>query len=203
MSTPQAVSGAGGESASKPGQPAKTGRSSLRTGLARPLRMLLSLLDPRTYLHVLQLLHYNHYTYVGQIGKLTRGTQVRFAPNVSFVNPERIAIGDRTRIGARCHVWAGEIDGWIRIGSDCNFGPMCFLTASNYGIEKGTPFLDQPKDDSGITIGNDVWVGTGVIVLAGVTIGDGSIIAAGAVVTSDIPAGVIAGGIPARVLRTR
>ena len=80
---------------------------------------------------------------------------------------------------------------------------MCLLTASNYGIEKDTPFLDQPKHDAHIVIGNDVWLGTGVIVLAGVTIGDGCVVAAGAVVTKDIPAGSIAGGVPARVLRAR
>jgi len=183
--------------------PAKTGRTSLRTGWFRHFRFLASLLDPRSYLHLLKLLHYNHYTHVGEIGKLTTGRGVRFAPNVSFANSERITIGDRTRIGARCHIWAGEIDGEIRIGSDSNFGPMCFLTASNYGVEKGTLFLDQPKHDANIEIGNDVWLGTGVVVLAGVKIGDGSIVAAGAVVTKDIPAGVIAGGIPARVLRER
>ena len=181
----------------------KTGRTSLRTGWLRHFRFLASLLDPRSYAHVLKLLHYNHYTHVGQVGKLTRGRDVRFAPNVSFANAERISIGDRTRMGARCHIWAGEIDGWIRIGSDTNFGPMCFLTASNYGIQKGTNFLDQPKHDANITIGNDVWLGTGVIVLAGVTIGDGCVIAAGAVVTKDLPPNSIAGGVPARVLRER
>jgi acetyltransferase-like isoleucine patch superfamily enzyme len=182
---------------------AKTGRNSLRMGWFRHARFLGSLLDPRSYLHAFKLLHYNHYTHVGQIGKLTLGREVRFAPNVSFANAERISIGDRTRVGARCHLWAGEIDGWIRIGSDCNFGPMCFLTASNYGIQKGTPFLDQPKQDANIEIGNDVWFGTGVTVLAGVKIGDGCVIAAGAVVTKDVPAGSISGGVPARVLRER
>jgi maltose O-acetyltransferase len=52
-----------------------------------------------------------------------------------------------------------------------------------------------------ITIGDNVWVGGGVIVCPGVTIGDNSVIGAGSVVTRDIPANVVAVGNPARVLR--
>jgi len=52
-------------------------------------------------------------------------------------------------------------------------------------------------------IGNDVWLGRNSLVLSGVTIGDGAVVAAGAVVTSDIPAYAIAGGVPAKVIRYR
>ena len=52
-----------------------------------------------------------------------------------------------------------------------------------------------------ITVGNNVWFGAGVIVLGGVTIGDNVVIGAGSVVTRSIPSGVIATGIPARVIR--
>jgi len=52
-------------------------------------------------------------------------------------------------------------------------------------------------------IGNDVWLGAGVVVLRGVTIGDGCIVAANAVVTKDLPPYTICGGLPARVLRQR
>lgn len=52
-----------------------------------------------------------------------------------------------------------------------------------------------------ITIGNNVWIGTGAIILAGVTIGDNAVIGAGSVVKRDIPANVIAVGVPCKVLR--
>lgn len=55
---------------------------------------------------------------------------------------------------------------------------------------------------SRIVIGNDVWLGANVTVLPGVTIGDGAIIAAGAVVTKDVPARTVAGGVPAKVIKT-
>jgi acetyltransferase-like isoleucine patch superfamily enzyme len=52
-----------------------------------------------------------------------------------------------------------------------------------------------------VVIGDDVWIGTRAIILKGVTIGNGAVIAAGAVVTKDIPPGMLAGGVPARSLR--
>jgi len=54
-----------------------------------------------------------------------------------------------------------------------------------------------------IEIGRDVWIGMGAIILPGVTIGDGSIISAGAVVTSDVAAGTMVSGAPARLVKLR
>ena len=52
-----------------------------------------------------------------------------------------------------------------------------------------------------ITVGNNVWIGAGTVVLGGVTIGDNTVIGAGSIVTKDIPANVIAVGVPCRVMR--
>ena len=61
---------------------------------------------------------------------------------------------------------------------------------------------DQPLYSKGVvTIGNNVWIADKVTILSGVTIGDNSMIGANAVVTHDIPSGVIAAGVPARVIR--
>jgi len=77
------------------------------------------------------------------------------------------------------------------------------LTASNYGIERGTPVMDQPKQEGDIVLGDDVWLGANVVVTAGVSIGEGAVVGAGAVVTRDLPPYSIAGGVPARVIGER
>lgn len=60
-----------------------------------------------------------------------------------------------------------------------------------------------PESDLPVCVEDDVWVGTGAIILKGVVIGRGAIIAAGAVVTRDVPRYAILGGIPAKVIRMR
>jgi acetyltransferase-like isoleucine patch superfamily enzyme len=60
----------------------------------------------------------------------------------------------------------------------------------------------QPFDKRPITIGDDVWIGTGAIILKGVTIGDGARVEAGAVVSGDVPAGAVVAGSPARPVET-
>jgi len=68
-------------------------------------------------------------------------------------------------------------------------------------IEK--PIIEQGVKSSDIIIGNNVWIGHGAYIMPGVKIGDNSIVGAKAVVTKDIPAGSIAVGVPARVIKTR
>ena len=88
----------------------------------------------------------------------------------------------------------------IRIGEDCQIGPNVQLLTPMHpldpklrrvGLEAGSP----------ITIGDNVWLGGGVIVCPGVSIGDNSVIGAGAVVTRNIPANSVAVGNPARVIK--
>lgn len=164
---------------------------------------LLSLVDPRSWLHVLRLVHYYGYSHVRERGRMEVGTGTGIAPNVSLRNGERIRIGAKSHIGERCCLWAGESTGRIVIGDHVSLAPEVFVTASDYRFVAGQPFRDQPKRERDITIGNDVWLGTRVVVTAGVTIGDGCIVGAGAVVTRDLPAGSIAVGVPARVVSQR
>lgn len=88
----------------------------------------------------------------------------------------------------------------ITIGDDCQIGPNVQLLTPTHPVDP-EPRRDKLEAAKPITIGNNVWLGGGAIVLAGVTIGDNSVIGAGAVVTRDIPANVIAVGNPARVVR--
>ncbi len=88
--------------------------------------------------------------------------------------------------------------GGIYIGDGALIGHNAVLATINH--------MEDPGKRAGMTfnpihIGKDVWLGANVTVLAGVTIGDGAIIAAGAVVTKDVPANMIAAGVPAKVVR--
>ena len=91
-------------------------------------------------------------------------------------------------------------------GAKVTFGDYVFI-APNCTFTTAEHALDVEQRNEGlevalpITIGNNVWIGAGVTVLGGVTIGDNTVIGAGSVVTHDIPSGVIAVGVPCRVLR--
>ncbi|MFE4330844.1 sugar O-acetyltransferase [Streptomyces sp. NPDC056831] len=89
----------------------------------------------------------------------------------------------------------------ITIGRDCQIGPNVQLLTPTHPVEP-QPRRDRLEAAKPITIGDNVWLGGGAIVLAGVSIGDNSVIGAGAVVTKDIPANVVAVGNPARVIRS-
>jgi acetyltransferase-like isoleucine patch superfamily enzyme len=171
--------------------------------VSRPTAFLRSLLDPGTYLHGLRLLHYWNYAHVAQRRKLKLGPGVELSPNVSLRNGERIEIGARSHIGEHCALWAGDNSGRIVIGADALFGPQVYITTANYRFDEGAPVMKQERSERDVMIGDDVWLGARVTILPGVTIGAGSIIAAGAVVTADIPAGSVAAGIPARVIKQR
>jgi acetyltransferase-like isoleucine patch superfamily enzyme len=163
-----------------------------------------SLLDLRTYLHAFRLAHFSSYSHVRQVRRLQLGEGVSMAPNVSFRNAERISIGAGSHIGEHSVIWAGNATGRIVIGEKCLFAPNVTLTASNYGIVQGeVAIMDQPKIEQDIVIGDGAWLGANVVVLAGVTIGAGAVIAAGAVVTRDVPAQAIAGGVPAKLIGER
>ncbi|MEU0373240.1 sugar O-acetyltransferase [Streptomyces sp. NPDC006283] len=89
----------------------------------------------------------------------------------------------------------------ITIGKDCQIGPNVQLLTPTHPLEP-QPRRDKLEAARPITIGDNVWLGGGVIVLPGVSIGDNSVVGAGAVVTKDIPANVVAVGNPARVVRS-
>jgi acetyltransferase-like isoleucine patch superfamily enzyme len=91
----------------------------------------------------------------------------------------------------------------IEFGPRCMVGPFAYVTDHDHGMAKGVPVGQQPLVSAPVKIGEDVWIGTHAVILKGVTIGDGAVIAAGAVVTKDVPANAIVGGVPARVIGER
>ena len=171
--------------------------------VGRLMRLIGSTLDPRAWLHVFKLVNYYNYSHVTPRRKMRVGRNPAISPNAVFSNPERIIIGDRVKIGARCHIWAGHATGQVHIGDDCLFGPEVMITAASYRYNDGAPVTDQLMDEADVVIGRDVWLATRAIVLPGATIGDGAVIAAGAIVKDEIPAFAIAAGQPARVVGQR
>lgn len=174
-----------------------------RSVMTRLKRAVGSFLDPGVLLHPFRLMHYYGYTHVAPRRLLTLGRDVRIAPNVSFANAERIALGDQVQIGARCSLWAGKSTSWIKVGDRTTFGPEVFATAADYGLAADKRITDQEMIERDIIIGADCWIGTRAILTAGITIGDGAVIGAGSVVTRDVPAGAIAVGVPAKVVKMR
>lgn len=169
----------------------------------RALSFVLSLIDPRAWSHLFRLVHYYNYNHVRPRRLADIGPGVRMSPTASLRNGERIKIGAYSHIGANCSIWAGDSVGRVTLGRHALLGPEVFITASNYQTEPGTPVMDQPKLERDVVIGDDVWLGARVMVVAGVEIGDGCIIGASSVVTRSIPAGSIAVGNPARVVGHR
>ncbi len=122
----------------------------------------------------------------------------------AFVKPPLfVDYGEHISIGARTFVnynLAALDVAPITIGEDCLLGPNVQLLTPTHPIDP-RPRRDKLEAARPITIGDNVWLGGGVIVCPGVTIGDNSVVGAGSVVTRDIPANVVAVGNPARVLR--
>lgn len=117
--------------------------------------------------------------------------------------PFRCDYGYQTFVGARTFANFGLISldvARVTIGDDVQIGPNVQLLTAWHPVEP-TPRREKWEAAKPITIGHNVWLGGGVIVLPGVTIGDDTAVGAGAVVTRDLPPGVVAVGNPARVTR--
>jgi galactoside O-acetyltransferase len=91
-------------------------------------------------------------------------------------------------------------DADIFVGDNCMFGPNVVVSTSGHPI---LPILREHNYvyNLSVTIGNNVWIGSGAQILPGVTIGENTIIGAGSIVTNSIPANVVAYGTPCKVIR--
>jgi maltose O-acetyltransferase len=89
---------------------------------------------------------------------------------------------------------------YVRIGDNVQCGPNVQICAATHPLE-ATQRILGPELGAPITIGDNVWLGAGAIILAGVTIGANTTIGAGSVVNRDIPANILAAGNPCRVIR--
>ncbi len=124
--------------------------------------------------------------------------------DVAIRPPLRVDYGSHLHVGARTFVNFGLVAldcAQITIGEDVQIGPGVQLLPPDHPLD---PELRRAKWESAdpITIGDNVWLGGGVIVVGGVSIGENTVVGAGAVVTTDLPANVVAVGTPARVVRS-
>ena len=129
------------------------------------------------------------------LGAFGEGSEIR--------PPLHCDYGYQTRIGARSFVNWGLVlldVAAVTIGDDVQIGPNVQLLTATHPLDPG-PRRDKWEAAEPIVIGDNVWLGGGVIVCPGVTIGPDTVVGAGSVVTRDLPAAVVAVGSPARVLR--
>lgn len=137
-----------------------------------------------------------------ELGDCTR--VMRGAYLCSYVSNARE--GEGIRAGARCWIGINAVlasgQGGLFLGNDVLIGPQAVLVTGDHDFSR----LDLPatqRDYTGrpITIGDNVWIGAGAVVLGGVNVGANAVIAAGAVVTRDVAAGTVVGGVPANVIK--
>lgn len=126
------------------------------------------------------------------------GSNINIEKNAVY--SRKCSIGSDSGIGVNC-----VINGECYIGNDVMMGPNCIVYTVNHEYSS----LDFPMNRQGETvekpviIGNDVWIGSNVIILPGVKIGNHSIIGAGCVVTKDVPEYAIVCGNPGKIKKYR
>jgi maltose O-acetyltransferase len=108
-----------------------------------------------------------------------------------------IAIGSRTFLNYDCVLLDVAP---IRIGAACQLATRVQLLTATHPVDPEPRRLGWESAEP-IELGDNVWLGGGAVVCPGVSIGEDTVVGAGAVVTRDLPAGVVAAGVPARVVR--
>ena len=127
------------------------------------------------------------------------GTNLNVESGATFGNGKGIKIGNNSGLGVH-----SQVRGPLTIGDNVMMGPECVIFTSNHRFDRHDITMDhQGSVTKPVAIGNDVWIGQRVMIMAGVTIGNGVVIAAGSVVTKDVPDYAVIGGVPARVLKYR
>ena len=108
---------------------------------------------------------------------------------------KNITIGKDVFINACCHF---QDHGGVTLGDGCQIGHNVVFATLNHGLAPEDRHTTYPAP---VILGRNVWVGSNSTILQGVTIGDNAVVAAGAVVTKDVPADAIVGGVPAKVIK--
>ncbi|MGN6264156.1 MAG: acyltransferase [Ginsengibacter sp.] len=134
------------------------------------------------------------------------GKNVKFFPSNSTFSYSTIELGDDVYIGPGA-VLAASVSGII-FGNKIQLGPNVTMMGGDHNTSVIGKYMYDvieklPENDAPIIIENDVWIGTGAIILKGVTVGEGSVVAAGSLVNKNVPPFSIVGGVPAKIIRKR
>jgi acetyltransferase-like isoleucine patch superfamily enzyme len=138
----------------------------------------------------------------GHTSSIVLGDKILLGRNtILSCNNARISIGSLVSIGPFCFFASKS---HIDVGSNVSIGSGTHLLAGTHAVDDPTtPIILQERISQGITVEDDVWIGSGSKILDGVTIGRGSIVGAGSVVSKDVPPFSMVLGNPARVLQKR
>ncbi|WP_109694989.1 acyltransferase [Chitinophaga deserti] len=132
-------------------------------------------------------------------------TTAEVRPGSYIVGCSQISLGERVVIRPASHLHAASPDGGLNIivEDDVLIGSGVHIYVGNHAFgDPDIPIIDQGHSAAKpVRIRKGAWIGANVILLPGVEIGENSVIAAGAVVTKSVPARVVAGGTPAKVLK--
>ena len=112
-----------------------------------------------------------------------------------------VSIGAKTVMGQECTISAFQ---HVSIGRECIVADRVMLIDFDHGVvEQERPIRLQGIYKRDVAVGHNCWIGYGACILRGTTIGDNAIVGTSTVVTKDVPANAVVGGVPARVLRMR
>jgi acetyltransferase-like isoleucine patch superfamily enzyme len=132
--------------------------------------------------------------HIGRWAWIGHGSKIR-------VHEGEVRIGAKTVMGQECTISAYQ---HVSIGSECIVADRVMLIDFDHGVvEVDRPIRLQGIYKRDVRVGHNVWMGYGACVLRGVTVGDNAILGTNAVVTKEVPANAVVGGVPARILRMR
>jgi len=132
--------------------------------------------------------------HLGRWSWLGHGTKVR-------AHQGEVSIGAKTVLGQECTISCFQ---HVSIGRECIIADRVMFIDFDHGVvDVDRPIREQGIYKRDVRIGHNVWIGYGACFLRGVTVGDNAVVGTNAVVTRDVPANAVAGGVPSRVLRMR
>jgi acetyltransferase-like isoleucine patch superfamily enzyme len=133
-------------------------------------------------------IHFGRFVWIGD------GTKIRCHEGV-------VEIGDKTVMGQECTISAYQR---VRIGEQCVIADRAMFIDFDHGVvEVERPIRQQGIYKRDTIVGSNVWIGYNACILRGVRVGDNAIVGTNSVVTKDVPANAVVGGVPAKVIRLR